>query len=294
MSRNTWLAGAALILLSAGAATYLREVDAVGPPVPSRAGPTTVRVETEPSGARVWVDEVDVGEAPIALPVSGGRHKVRVTVDGYAPAELSLDMTAGTPPPRLRFVLEPVTVRLSVTSQPEGATVRVDGTSIGVAPIAAATVPPGNHEVRIEKAGFVPYVHNIEGSAGEVVEVTARLTPVAAGQATPRPEPSLDSIPAKGALVAFDKSVSPPRKVSGNPPPYPDEARRVDLLGTVKVEMIVNEDGEPTNVRVVGSAGEILDRAVVNAVRTWRYEPAMKHGVKVKVRWSYQHSYVKQ
>ena len=94
--------------------------------------------------------------------------------------------------------------------------------------------------------------------------------------------------------MAFDGTVSPPRKISGNPPPYPDEARRVNLLGTVKIEMIVNERGEPTDLRVVGSAGEILDRAVVDAVRTWRYEPATKSGVKVKVHWSYQHSYVKQ
>ena len=98
----------------------------------------------------------------------------------------------------------------------------------------------------------------------------------------------------EGALVPFDASVSPPRKIAGSPPPYPDEARRVNLLGTVKVEMIVNERGEPTDLRVVESAGDILDRAVVNTLRTWRYEPAMKGGVKVKVRWTYQHSYVKE
>jgi len=293
---GAWLAGAALLALAAAASTYFREapVEAVAPPIPLRPGPATFRVEAEPPGARVWVDEADVGQAPIAVPVAGGRHKVRVAVDGYAPAELNLDIAAGTAPPPLRFVLEPVTVRLSVTSVPKGATVRVDGKSIGVAPITTATVPPGSHEVRIEKRGYAPSIHRIEGAAGEVVAVRARLTRLSAAQGPPRPAPSPEWIPYEGALVAFDRSVSPPRKISGNPPPYPDEARRVNLLGTVKVAMIVNERGEPTDLRVVESAGEILDRAVVNAVRKWRYEPAMKSGVKVRVRWSHTQGYVKQ
>ena len=95
------------------------------------------------------------------------------------------------------------------------------------------------------------------------------------------------------SLVPFDSTVNPPTKIAGHPPEYPDEARRLNLLGTVKVEMIVDEKGEPTNLRVVESAGEILDRAVVDAVRGWRYDPAHKSGVKVKLRWSYTHRYSK-
>ena len=235
---------------------------------------------------------MDAGEAPIALPVSGGRHTVRVAVDGYAPAELSLDIAAGTAPPPLRFVLEPVTARLSVTSEPGGATVRVDGKSIGVAPIEAAAVPPGRHEVRVEKSGFAPFVQRIDGATGEVVEVRARLTRRSAG-GPPIPVPSPVWIPYEGALVAVDETVTKPEKISGASPVYPDEARRMNLLGTVKVEMIVNETGLPGDLRVVESAGEILDRAVVNAVRTWRYKPAEKSGVKVKVHWSHVQKFVR-
>jgi len=294
-----WLAGAALILLAAAASTYFREdpAAAVAPPVPPwPPGPATFRVEADPPGARVWVDEADVGQAPIAVPVAGGRHKVRVAVDGYAPAELSLDIIAGTAPPPLRFVLEPVTVRLSVTSEPQGATVRVDGKSIGLAPIVTAPFPPGRHEVRIEKSGFAPSIQSVEGAPGEVVEVRARLTRLSAAPGQPGSAPSPEWIPYEGALVPMDESVSLPREIAGRAPapPYPDEARRMNLLGTVKVEMIGNEKGEPTDLRVVESAGEILDRAVVDTVRTWRYTPAMKSGVKVKVRWSYTHRYVRQ
>jgi serine/threonine-protein kinase len=292
-----WLALATVLGAIAAAASFLGDEP---PPVadsrPSyNPGFATFRVEAEPAGARVWVDEVEVGVAPVALPVAGGRHKVRVAVDGYAPAELSLDIAAGTAPPPLRFSLEPVTARLSVTSDPGGATVRLDGKTIGTAPIAAVVVPPGRHELRVEKKGYAPSVRRIEAVAGEPIDVRARLTRVAAtGEIMPIVAPDPEPPPIPGALVAMDGSVSPPRKISGNPPPYPDDARRVNLVGTVKVEMIVNENGEPSDVRVVGSAGEILDRAVVNAVRAWRYDPATKGGVRVKVRWAYVHNYVRE
>jgi len=254
-----------------------------------------IGISSNPTGAQVTIDNREGATTPYIAKLSRkNNHIVKIAMDGYAPAELSLDITAGTAPPPLRFVLEPVTVRLSVTSDPRGATVFVDGKSIGVATIATAAVLPGRHEVRIEKTGFASSIQRIDGAPGEAVEVRARLARRSEAQGPPLPSPSPVWIPYEGALVAFDGSVSPPRKISGSTPPYPDEARRVNLLGRVKIEMIVSEKGEPTDIRVVESAGEILDRAVVNAVRTWRYEPAMKSGVKVKVHWSYQHSYVKQ
>jgi TonB family protein len=57
------------------------------------------------------------------------------------------------------------------------------------------------------------------------------------------------------------------------------------LFGTVAVSMIVNAEGIPTDLSVVESAGDVLDEAVLKAVRTWRFSPATKDGVKVSVRW---------
>ena len=280
--------GAAVVLaaLTAGWA-YVRPGDGG-----ATAAPGYFRVEAEPAGARVWLDELDVGKAPVALPVSPGRHKVRVAIEGYAPAELTMQVVPGTAPPPLRFVLEPVTMKMTVTAQPEGASVSVDGRPLGETPIAAASMPIGMHEVRIEKRGYAPYIHNVEGSPGELVEVSATLTPLAA--AAPRARAASPTPPlAEGTLVPFDNTVTPPTRIAGNPPEYPDQARRLNLLGTVKLEMTVDENGEPTNLRVVESAGEILDHAVVDAVREWRYDPARKNGVKVKLRWSYTHRYTK-
>jgi TonB family protein len=55
--------------------------------------------------------------------------------------------------------------------------------------------------------------------------------------------------------------------------------------------LIVDETGVPTELHVVQSAGSILDDTVVKAIRTWRFEPARKDGVKVKVRWTVRQTY---
>jgi serine/threonine-protein kinase len=88
----------------------------------------------------------------------------------------------------------------------------------------------------------------------------------------------------EGDLVEAGPGITPPRKLSGEAPTYPDSARRRQLVGTVVAEMIVDERGAPGELRVLQSAGEILDAAVVDALRRWRFEPARAGDVKVKLR----------
>jgi len=105
----------------------------------------------------------------------------------------------------------------------------------------------------------------------------------------PTPEPTaLPSVApplVEGSLVEVDAAVVPPVKLSGASAPYPERARRAKLYGTVAVGMVINAQGEPTELAIAESAGEILDDAVIAAVRTWRFTPATKDGIKVSVRW---------
>jgi TonB family protein len=124
-------------------------------------------------------------------------------------------------------------------------------------------------------------------------EPLASATPRAAkvrAKVEPTPEPSLapvvaPALPVEGALVEMNAGVTPPVKLSGASAPYPEKARRAKVYGTVAVSMIINAQGEPTELGIAESAGDVLDEAVVAAVRTWRFTPAVKDGVKVSVRW---------
>jgi TonB family protein len=51
------------------------------------------------------------------------------------------------------------------------------------------------------------------------------------------------------------------------------------------VSFVVTEEGTVTDVRLVESGGsKPLDEAVLQGVRGWKFSPAVKRGVKVKVR----------
>ena len=65
---------------------------------------------------------------------------------------------------------------------------------------------------------------------------------------------------------------------------YPPLARRLDEQGSVGVNFTVTENGTVDNPTMFKSSGFAdLDNAALEAVRSWRYKPAMKDGKAVAV-----------
>jgi len=59
-------------------------------------------------------------------------------------------------------------------------------------------------------------------------------------------------------------------------PVYPEAARRAGIQGTTLLRIFIEKDGRVTNVNVERSAGhQGLDEAAAEAVRRWRFEPAL-------------------
>jgi TonB family protein len=56
-------------------------------------------------------------------------------------------------------------------------------------------------------------------------------------------------------------------------PVYPELARKMNLTGTVKVEVVVSPNGSVKDAKVVGGH-PVLAGAALDAVRKWRFEPA--------------------
>ena len=73
------------------------------------------------------------------------------------------------------------------------------------------------------------------------------------------------------------------KPVETRPPVYPPRCLRLGLEGTVRVRVLVGEDGRVQEVTVGKSSGETaLDDAAMDAVRYWRFEPAKRDGVPVR------------
>jgi TonB family protein len=56
-------------------------------------------------------------------------------------------------------------------------------------------------------------------------------------------------------------------------PSYPELARRMNIVGTVKVEIVVLPNGAVKDARVLGGH-PVLANAALEAAKKWRFEPA--------------------
>jgi protein TonB len=64
------------------------------------------------------------------------------------------------------------------------------------------------------------------------------------------------------------------RKPVANPEPeYPEIARRMNITGTVKTEIVISTDGTIKSVKVLGGHPLLVD-AVQKALRRWKYAPS--------------------
>ena len=54
---------------------------------------------------------------------------------------------------------------------------------------------------------------------------------------------------------------------------YPEIARRMNISGRVKIEVVIAPDGRVRNARAIGGH-PILVQSCLEAIKDWRYEPA--------------------
>ncbi len=86
-----------------------------------------------------------------------------------------------------------------------------------------------------------------------------------------------------GGAYRVGGGVSAPRALFAPDPEYSEEARKAKFQGTVVLWVVVGPDGRPHDIRVQRSLGMGLDEKAMDAVRTWKFDPARKDGQPVAV-----------
>ncbi|MFP2934618.1 energy transducer TonB, partial [Pyxidicoccus sp. 3LG] len=74
--------------------------------------------------------------------------------------------------------------------------------------------------------------------------------------------------------------------------PYPDEARRAGIEGTVTLSITVDLDGKVVSARVLNGPGHGLDEAARNAILRFRFRPAIKGGEAVSTEMKYSYTFL--
>ncbi len=97
----------------------------------------------------------------------------------------------------------------------------------------------------------------------------------------PEPAPRVRT----GDLVPGGPGVKPPELVSAPKPEYPPVARQLRVQGVVVVSVLVDENGQVQDVRVIEPIQQKvgLNEAAVAVARAAKYRPATKDGTRVKM-----------
>jgi hypothetical protein len=73
---------------------------------------------------------------------------------------------------------------LQINSNPQGATVSVNGTEFGQTPMTITNVPEGDYLVQLSLTGYQPWQQSVHVTADQTTQVNATLTPTGGGPAT--------------------------------------------------------------------------------------------------------------
>jgi serine/threonine-protein kinase len=121
-------------------------------PPPTRTAATTVQIVTDPAGARVVVDDNPASSctAPCMLQLPSGRHTLRADAAGYQTARRIFS----TPEQSDLFLgLDKATGTLTVSSNPPGATILLNGKELSQKTPAVLNLPAGTYHIEIVRDG---------------------------------------------------------------------------------------------------------------------------------------------
>lgn len=131
-------------------------------------------ITSSPRGAQVFKNGKVVGITPCLLAgLPAGLHKVRLQLAGMVPQEISWEVTSDRPfMTHVKMVAN--TGTLKVTSSPRDANIFIDGEEKGLTPFDEK-IEQGDHEIKVTKNGYEPYITNINLKRNGQLSVHALL-----------------------------------------------------------------------------------------------------------------------
>jgi len=245
------------------------------PDAPPTAPPETVAAtRPEPTSRSV------AGQNEPAMPAAAVVRSAPAAVVETAPA--TSEPRAAVPTPA---VAKPTTADGAVVDAPSGvpaesaapATDPVESRPNAVASEVAAALAGG---LRIGTGGS-PLAATEAADAGTSEPRSGAADRVRRGAAPIEPP---QPVVRRGDLLPLTLVDVPPVAVEQPAPTYHPMARQLRQEGTVVVNVLIDEDGAVADVQVLREIpNSKLNDAAVKAVRRWRYEPASKDGVAVRV-----------
>jgi hypothetical protein len=141
------------------------------------AAPALVAVDSSPQGAQIQVDgRVDSSwVTPFTVAqLAPGMHTLVISKSGYTTETKALTIAAGSKN-TLSVHLNLLAATISVTSDPSGASILIDGRDSGKVTPSALTLEKGSHSVLVRKPGFLDETMTANVQPGQTIGFAPRL-----------------------------------------------------------------------------------------------------------------------
>lgn len=136
----------------------------------------TLIIRATPDEAAIYIDDEKVGTGYVRTQVSvGAEHRYKVKCEDYFPKE-GVEIFTKKTEKTLNVELEPNFGWITVTTNPEGADVFVDGKKVGVTPYVFEKIKRGNHKVEVKKERYATHVQMVTIQVGEQNDDLENLT----------------------------------------------------------------------------------------------------------------------
>jgi|GEM_PF-3331247 len=132
-------------------------------------------IRFKPDGAKVFVNEKNVGITPVKIKLEAGTHKIKITSDKYLDEIQTVTITHNCNLQVDGELKKSPTGKISVKSNPKGASVYIDekysGTTNGT-----YEMPIGGHVVRLQKSGYNDVTATVVVKSGETRYVSENMS----------------------------------------------------------------------------------------------------------------------
>jgi archaellum component FlaG (FlaF/FlaG flagellin family) len=220
-------------------------------------------VESNPRGADVLIDGVSKGTTPLLLTdLPLGKYTLEFRSLTQLPRTMEAELTGRTPVHVFAELISN-TAQLTVSSEPEGAEVRINGILVGQAPVTIEEVQAGESDVKISKRGYKPHVQHMLFEATKPYKINAQLEALPSGLTVlSDPEGArimIDNVPVGEAPVTVSNLKEGPHEISATLNGYATKVKTIylepDINDSVEFNMVKNSgtlviDTEPANVQI--------------------------------------------
>ena len=132
-------------------------------------------LESEPSGASVYINNEFVGNTPLNnYKQSYGTYQYRLESPNYHPATGTIELNAGRF--EQRIALKPAFGSISVKSNVAGAKILLDGKPTGKnSPATLTEIPSGSHTITLQSDKYAPQQQNVVVEDGQTADISMSM-----------------------------------------------------------------------------------------------------------------------